>query len=173
MVYKFSHVFVLATFTLLGTVVATELDAEKSTPKQLVGPPPQEQPARDPAQSIMKEPSSMAWIVLAGLIGGFVSPGLIRTKTWSQVARYIFVSSGTASMTSPAVITYYTNGQPHWCSLISFMIAFSACGAISLAELEFERLYKAGQERGIAGIKDELITLLSLGILTKNEPPKG
>ena len=88
MVYKFSHVFVLATFTIIGTVVATEIDTEKNKPKQLVGTPPQEQPARQPEQSIMKEPSSMAWIVLAGLIGGFVSPGLIRTKTWSQASSY-------------------------------------------------------------------------------------
>lgn len=135
------------------TMAAAEKDDE--TKKQVV------------QSSVLNDYRNLFWMGLGAIMGGYVIVGFRRLAGWNEAGRYFGVSVISSFACTPFFLHQTDNHpteQPHVCLFWTFFFALIAWILLELGSIIVTRVNKAATERGLAGVKDELIILFTLGI---------
>lgn len=166
-------------FTIFMTIIGA--DAERAAIKAIHREPVAyssagEEPKEAKAEGIIRDRFLM-FLVGGGSFGGAVVCVLLwLTTTQSErkrmiaakgipvdetgfrsIAGYFTVSLLTAIFLTPVVLKRWLNHEPEECFAVSFMMAVSAWVLWGIAHAIGRRFLKAAEDRGIGGLKDEVL----------------
>lgn len=116
--------------------------------------------------SVLNDYRNLFWLGLGAIMGGYVIVGFRRLAGWNEAGRYFGVSVISSFACAPFFLHQTDNHpeQPHGCLFWTFFFALIAWIILELGSIIVGRINKAATERGLAGVKDELIILFTLGI---------
>lgn len=182
MVYRYHHVlFVMLLVGITGFAAEFSLGVKTHSTFSNVthivkSSLPYEQQPEDVVHRDDSGLSNLPWFIAGSLLGGYVCVAFRRIALGSEAARYFTVSVVCGLLAAP-ILSYDCNlfpiPRPRWyqCFAMSGACAGGAWGILELATLLFGGIYKAGQERGVAGVRDQIVLILSLGMIGRQSPP--
>lgn len=169
--------------TLVVTGLGAELEQKaleglSTAPHAMVAPETKAEPV---TKEIIRDRFLMLVTAIASIGGGVVCVMLriawskklmIEGKEVSAVSRFLInaffsVSVITSMAVTPWTVKKYMHDTPEDCSLVAFLVSVGAWVGWEIIAIIGERLKKAAESRGIAGVKDELA---GRSIATVNTP---
>lgn len=186
MVYKIRHsiYMVIVALVTFSAVAALEHDTtaqikktqmRMAVAKAMQGPLSSSAAAeRETAKqelSILQNNVHMIWMGCGSVIGGFCIVGFRKLEKLTAAARYFGVSAGCSIGAGPFIIHHISWVNPqhsHDCLFVGFVVSLFAWAAFAIVEAAFIYVKRSVEQNGIQGLKDALLTLLSLGMLGKH-----
>lgn len=165
MVYRFHHVILLTLIISFGGLfMQIQAGAAASMPKVS-------------AQTLEGHDGINLWpfFIAGAVIGGFICVGFRRFNEISEAARYFGVSSFTSILGAPWIAletrAFGTVQDVKWYTalMVAGVVAGIAWGTLEIMTLLFTSVYKACQDRGIAGLRDQIVLILSIGMIKLNK----
>lgn len=175
--YRYYHVIVLvAIVTLTGVLLGNPhqyrdyLSVTKALAKSSL--PNLVQKTSDTPEDIRIQEEcgtvNLVWYGMGGILGGFACVGFRRLKERIEAARYFGVSVATAFIAAPGIVHHVQPFNPNrWydCLLVAGVAAFGAWFVLEILTMLGSGFYKAVQDRGITGFREQLLLIISLGTL--------
>lgn len=170
--------------TLVVTGLGAELEQKalehlSTAPRAIVAP--DSRPPEPITIEIIRDRFLMLVTAISAIGGGVVcvmlriawsNKSIVDGKEVTAVSRFLInaffsVSVITSMATTPWTVKRYLHNTPEDCSLVAFLVAVGAWVGWEIIAIIGERIKKAAESRGIAGVKDELA---GRSIATVNTP---
>ena len=172
---KIIHAILAVLVTLVGAGVVTQIEQQfdATTPMLATNTLSQEQTAQGKARSVLRDNIAMLWIGGGAVLGGLMIVGYKKVQGIIEVARYFCVSTACSLAITPWLLHRVREdipNEPHECFFYAFIVAAVARLSLEVCSIIAGRIYSAAKERGISGVKEELLVILSLGFWTPRKP---
>lgn len=168
MQYRIHHT-VLMVFTVLPIAMIASFSADLQPAimmKKAEPPMAMVFPKGVEAETEVDEMRNIPWFAAGALIGGFACVGFRRLSKM-EAARYFGVSVAIALFTAPALVYGVDQIKNTWynCLCAAGAIASLSWAASELLTMLFTGFKKAIKERGIVGLREQIILILSIGTI--------
>lgn len=184
MIYRFTHAIILIlaiSFLGFAQVSASYVGGLLFNPGHHEMHSPPINPHSEPAGYDQPAPdddgkSLLPWFCAGTLLGGFVCVGVRRLKDGVEAARYFGVAAATGIGLGPITVLsfashYFPNPKWYHAMAVCGLFAALAWFLIELATWVGVGIMKAAQERGFAGIRDQIVMIITMGTVNNNPKP--
>lgn len=174
---KIIHTILAVLVTLVGAGVVTQIEQQldAATPLIAARPMSAEEATQIKTRSVLRDNIAMLWIGGGAVLGGFMIVGYKRVSGFIEISRYFCVSTACSLAITPWLLHRVREdlpNEPHECFFYAFIVAAIAWLTLEVCSIIAGRIYTAAKDRGISGVKDELLVLLSLGIWSPKKDGK-
>lgn len=174
MIYQYRYTLLLLLLTASLGLATSRLEATFSAASESLMLAQKTDPGTEKIDPKHQENTltSIPWFCAGAFIGGFACVGFRKLKDKGESARYFGVSVAVSIFTAPMMVysTDYLSGYWYTCLFIAGVCATFAWGIMEIMTILFASLKQAVVERGVAGLRDQLLLIITFGTVGRQVP---